>query len=106
MFRTEVVEESEKYTFYVQYTFSIALTAFKIVQQRGFYDCISEFACSVVISEAITIKENEKSLLKLVFINIRFIVVLGYSRTLKYILNNLYAYILSLINVCDNLFSV
>lgn len=73
MFRTEVVEENGKYTFYVQYTFSITLTAFKIVEQRGCYECISEFTCSVVISEAIAIKENKKSLLKLVFINIIFV---------------------------------
>jgi uncharacterized membrane protein len=73
MFRTEVVEESEKYTFYVQYTVFITLTAFKIVEQRGCYECISEFAHSVAIREAVAIKENKKSLLKLVFINIRFV---------------------------------
>lgn len=83
MFRTEVVEESEKYTFHVQYTFSITLTPFKVVEQKGCYECISEFARSVVISKAITIKEKKKSLLKLVSVNVVFVLFLHFSTLLQ-----------------------
>lgn len=84
MFRAEVVEESEKYTFYVQYTFSITLTTFRVVKQRGCYECISEFPCSVVISEGTAVKENKKSLLKLVFINIVFVLFFHCSALLQW----------------------
>lgn len=83
MFRTEVVEESEKYRFYVQYTVFVILTALKIVEQTGCYECISEFAYSLAISKAVAMKENKKSLLKIVFINIRFVLFFYCSTLLQ-----------------------